>query len=54
MADLLGADKGRKLLECSREERIAALKLFPQLVMDMKAKADDGIKAIDAAKKFVK
>jgi hypothetical protein len=43
-----------RLLECSREFRIAALKRFPELVDLMHTQAKEAIEVIEAAQKYVK
>ena len=43
-----------KLLDSSREYRIAALKLFPVLAAELKHDADAALKTIEDAKKLVK
>ncbi len=44
----------RNLLECSRDVRIDALRLFPLLAQEMRDEAASALKAIQDAKKFVK
>jgi hypothetical protein len=49
-----GTLRVQNLLECSREVRIDALRLFPLLAKEMREEAASALKAIQDAKKFVK
>jgi hypothetical protein len=44
----------KRLLDCSRNERIEALKRLPALVARIKEKASEAVKAIEAAKRLLK
>jgi hypothetical protein len=46
--------KTKRLLDCSRNERIEALKHLPELVSNMKNEASEAVRAIEAAKRLLK
>jgi len=52
--EFVSAEYVTPLAECSRAIRIEALKHFGHLVVEMQRRAEEAVKAIEDAKKFVK